>query len=284
VNKQEQDSKMVVVEAMAKQPDNMDPHLLALASSGSSEKLQALLNRKDGQSSGQSTDKSLTTRRVISYGDTEANESILERKGITAEGSTALHVVAASGQGDNFFTRSREAKHLLVDQHNKKRHPTCTERHALTTYGYGDGDNFLESARIIYGKAKHLLFVQNNKGDTPLHCAARAGKSNMVACLIDLASAEGEDRIKELLRKENKHKETALHEAVRVGNNYIVNLLMEEDSELASFPEDVGTSPMYLAIMQKRDEIVKTLYDKSSDGKLSFSGPNRQNALHAAVL
>jgi ankyrin repeat protein len=226
----------------------------------------------------------LTTRRVISYGDTEANESILERKGITAEGSTALHVVAASGQGDNFFTRSREAKHLLVDQHNKKRHPTCTERHALTTYGYGDGDNFLESARIIYGKAKHLLFVQINKGDTPLHFAARAGKSNMVACLIDLASAEGEDRIKELLRKENKHKETALHEAVRIGNNYIVNLLMEEDSELASFPEDDGTSPMYLAIMQKWDEIVKTLYDKSSDGKLSFSGPNGQNALHAAVL
>jgi hypothetical protein len=29
---------------------------------------------------------------------------------------------------------------------------------------------------------------------------------------------------------------------------------------------------------------VKILYDKSSPGKLSFAGPNRQNALHAAVL
>ena len=145
--------------------------------------------------------------------------------------------MAASGQGDNFVTRSREAKHLLlVDQNNNKWHPIHAERHALTTYGYGDGDNFLESARIIYWKAKHLLFVQNNKGDTPLHCAARAGKSNMVACLIDLAFAEGEDRMKELLRKQNKHKETALHDAVRVGNNDIVDLLMGEDSELASFP------------------------------------------------
>jgi len=104
----------------------------------------------------------------------------------------------------------------------------------------------------------------------------------MVARLIELA--EGEDRMKEFLRKENKHKETALNEAVRVGNKDIVDLLMMKDSELASFPEDGSASPMYLAIMLKRDEIVKTLYDKSSHGKLSFSGPNGQNALHAAVL
>jgi ankyrin repeat protein len=155
----------------------------------------------------------------------------------------------------------------------------------VTASGYCNGDNFLESARIIYMKAKHLLFVQNNKGDTPLHCAARAGKSNMVACLIDLAFAEGEDRMIELLRKQNKHKETALHEAVHVENKGIVDLLMGKDSELASFPEDGGASPMYLAIMLKQDEIVKTLYDNtSSNGKLSFSGPNGQNALHAAVL
>jgi ankyrin repeat protein len=251
----------------------------ALVCASSSKKLQTLLNTEEGQACGNGTDGSLPMRRACD--DIEANELILE--GVTAEGDTALHVVAACGQGDNFFTRFREAKHLLVEQNNKKKQRlTRTELHELTTYG--DGDNFLESARIIYGKAKHLLFVQNNKGDTPLHCAARAGKSNMVACLIDLASAEGEDRIKELLRKGNKHKETALHEAVRVGNNDIVDLLMGKDSELASFSEDGGASPMYQAIMLKHDEIVKTLYDKTSRGKLSFSRPNGQNALHAAVL
>jgi hypothetical protein len=200
-------------------------------------------------------------------------------------------VVAASGQGDNFFTRFREAKPLL-QQNDKWRWwlqcwcLTSGQRHALlTTYGYGDGGNFLESARIIYGKAKHLLFVQNNKGDTPLHCAARAGKSNMVECLVDLALAQGgEGKVKELLWKENKHKETALHEAVRIGNTKIVSLLMDKDSELASFPEDGGASPMYLAIMLQRYEIVKTLYDKSNHGMLSFAGLNGQNALHAAVV
>jgi len=65
VNKQEEDSKMMVV-AMAKQQaaaaasagnphphkGNMDPRLLALASSGSSEELQTLLNGEHGQASG----------------------------------------------------------------------------------------------------------------------------------------------------------------------------------------------------------------------------------------
>ena len=75
-----------------------------------------------------------------------------------------------------------------------------------------------------------------DKGPAPLDSMGRgfvrAGESKMVACLIDLALAQGGDRTKELLRKENKHKETALHEAVRVGNKDIVDLLMGKDSEL----------------------------------------------------
>jgi ankyrin repeat protein len=125
--------------------------------------------------------------------------------------------------------------------------------------GYYNGDNSLTSARIIYGKAKHLLLVQNNNGDTPLYCAAQAGKSNMVKCLIHLALAEGEGRVHELLWKENKHKETASHVAVRVGNKDIADLLMEEDHALSIVPQEGCASPMYLAIMLKRDEIVKIL-------------------------
>jgi hypothetical protein len=59
-------------------------------------------------------------------------------------------------------------------------------------------------------------------------------------------------------------------------------LLMEADPELASFPQD-GTSPLYLAILLENKIIAKTLYEKSK-GILSYSGPNGQNALHAAVL
>ena len=111
-------------------------------------------------------------------------------EGVTVDGDTALHVLA-----------------------------TC-----------GDGDSFLRSADIAYRRASYLLAAQNGKGDTPLHCAARAGRPRMVARLIALASGGGGERLKEVVRKENGRKETALHDAVRHGNKPTVDLLMEADS------------------------------------------------------
>ncbi|XP_044445638.1 ankyrin-1, partial [Triticum aestivum] len=140
-------------------------------------------------------------------------------------------------------------------------------------------------------KAVSLLFAQNRNDDTPLHCAARAAKSEMVSFLIDLA--RGKDpvtsRVKALLEMENKSKWTVLHEAVRSGKSDIVELLMKEDPELASLPK-TGTSPLYLAILLENGIIAKTLYklsrgkSDSNDGNLSYAGPSGQNALHAAVL
>ncbi|CAM0870691.1 unnamed protein product [Alopecurus aequalis] len=170
--------------------------------------------------------------------------SLLE--GVTDEGDSALHAVAACG----------------------------------------DGEGFLMTSDIIYRKAKHLLFLQNKNGDTPLHCAARARKSGMVSRLIDLAKGSGVAAgVKSLLEMENKLRETALHEAVRVGDEDMVERFMQEDPELAGFPRNGGASPLYLAILLENEAIVDKLYEKSSSGmSLSYSGPNGQNALHAAAL
>lgn len=163
-------------------------------------------------------------------------------EGVTVEGDTALHVVASSD----------------------------------------DGDKFLRSADIIFRKAKDLLFLQNNKGDTPLHCAAQAGNSRMVSRLTGFAKAE--HRGKELLETENKLGETALHEAVSAGSSSMINQLMEEDPELASLPRG-GASPLYLAVLFGDKIIAETLlHAKSAAGELSYSGPNGQNALHAGLL
>ena len=149
----------------------------------------------------------------------------------------------------------------------------------------------MRCATIILEKDADLLFDKVNlKTDTPLHCAARAGKSEMVFHLIDLAidfgrskGVDGEKIVKDLLRKENDSKETALHEAVRAGDNQMVTLLMTYDPELATFPKE-GTSPLYLSVLLEKDIIAKTLYGMSQGNVLSYSGPDGQNALHVAVL
>uniref|UniRef100_A0A0D9XCL7 Uncharacterized protein n=1 Tax=Leersia perrieri TaxID=77586 RepID=A0A0D9XCL7_9ORYZ len=94
--------------------------------------------------------------------------------GVTSEGDSVLHVVAACGE-------------------NK---------------------DFLDCADTIYGAASHRLHARNSAGDTPLHHAAMAGSVAMVRHLIDKAKArsDGNDDQRstrvalavELLRAQNK--------------------------------------------------------------------------------
>jgi ankyrin repeat protein len=154
-----------------------------------------------------------------------------------------------------------------------------TALHLLATNGLHD--KFKECVDLIYNEDKSFLYKENYNGDTPLHCAVRTRNSHMVSHVIGLA--RGENRVECLLRKENNSKETALHEAVRIGDNDIVKELLMADPKLARFPEE-GPSPLYLAIFLEEGSIAHTLYDKSEDHAPSYSGPDGQNALHAAVM
>ncbi|XP_062193518.1 protein ACCELERATED CELL DEATH 6-like [Phragmites australis] len=254
LNEEDTATRVVVIAS------NMHPLLLAAACKGNWEELNFLLNREDAQgqptvmpsqefldrlatyTSGQRATADVEEGAMVSVPLPSA-ASLLE--GVTMEGDTALHVVAA----------------------------------------LGDVLKFLKCADLVYGKDKTFLSKPNYKGDTPLHCAARAGKSQMVSHLIDLAGREqgGHKTVEDLLRKENASKETALHEAVRIGNNRLVELLLSDDSKLATFPKE-GISPLYLAILLEKDAIAQILHDQSEDNILSYSGPSGQNALHAAVL
>lgn len=147
---------------------------------------------------------------------------------------------------------------------------------------HGDTEDSTKKASLVDQKARSLLFVQNSQGDTPLHCAARAGNIRMVSLLVDLANGQGVNNAKGLLETQNKNKQTALHEAVRSGDNDMVKLFMGVNPQLARFPEQ-GTSPLYLAILLENKIIANTLYELSG-GVISYSGPSGQNALHAAVL
>ncbi|KAJ1269799.1 hypothetical protein BS78_06G005200 [Paspalum vaginatum] len=230
---------------------SIHPLLAAAACQGNWKELNFLLNRS-AEASMMPSEEFIA--RLAAYTTTTATTAaaadiIIEEgwaasllMGVTVEGDTPLHLVAANG----------------------------------------DGNNYKDCADLIHGKDKHLLSKQNKEGDTPLHCAARARRSEMVSHLIDLARGDG--ILEGLLRTENNSKETAFHQVVLVGDNDMVKRLLKADPELACFPKQGGTSPLYLAILLKEDGIAKTLHDESKDKALSYSGPNGQNALHAAVL
>ncbi|VAI35616.1 unnamed protein product [Triticum turgidum subsp. durum] len=294
---------MVVVTARSKKPSeedrllagNINPLLLMSARMGSWEALNNLLDSEDAKKPpmmiptqefleflagvGRAHGR-VAARDVEEGGDHQPAASLADGallKGVTPDGDTALHAVASNG----------------------------------------DGQDFLKYAGIIYDRDRGLLFAKNHKGDTPLHYAARAGRSEMVSHLIDLAESEGPDTKLRLLRMENELHETALHEAVRVEDGRIldqkhrrafvnaadpageeknkddadgapaeekniVKLLIGADPELANYPA-VGISPLYLAIMLEKSTIALTLYDMSG-GNLSYSGAHGRNALHLAIL
>jgi len=152
----------------------------------------------------------------------------------------------------------------------------------------GDSDTYRDCAKLIYGKAKKLLDAENKSGDTPLHCAARAGHPNMVSHHIKLATPtptrddDASKKVMEFLEKKNELGETALHGAVRSANTEVIEKLMSTAPGLANVPSD-GISPLYLAISLGRLDVAWDMMKKSSN-RLSYSGPDGQNVFHIAVF
>lgn len=298
---------MVDATATSKKPSEEDqspagiinPLLLLSAREGSLMALNVLLEREDAKR---------PPLMIISQEFLELVEG-----GSSAQGRTAVSIVGDVEGGVD----DQPAASLAVGALLKGVTPDGDTALHVVAQNQENGKHFLEYAGIIYERGRGLLFAKNHRGDTPLHCAARAGNSKMVSHLMNLAARSGADMKLRLLRMENKRHETALHEAVRFEDGRflgrkerralidatthtaaeernkddaagaqeeknIVKLLMGADPELANYPAD-GVSPLYLAILLGKSTIALILYDKSG-GNLSYSGANGQNALHVGVL
>ncbi|XBI77513.1 hypothetical protein VPH35_070600 [Triticum aestivum] len=149
----------------------------------------------------------------------------------------------------------------------------------------GDGDEFLECAMVIVGKANHLLSAPNGEGDTPLHCAARLKNARMVSHLLALARARdgtGDDEsVKAILRMQNGEGETVLHKAVRVEDKDMIGELVSADSQLARVPLTDRASPLYLALLL---EAIKKLLKRNKDLTKQADRPTGRTPLHYAAL
>ncbi|XBI76770.1 hypothetical protein VPH35_069965 [Triticum aestivum] len=87
----------------------------------------------------------------------------------------------------------------------------------------------------------------------------------------------------QVLLLRNSGGDTALHVAARHGRHAVVERLLVAAPALSCGVNDVGVSPLYLAVSRRSAGIVKALVGRRH-AAASASGPNGQNALHAAVL
>uniref|UniRef100_A0A0E0MD68 PGG domain-containing protein n=1 Tax=Oryza punctata TaxID=4537 RepID=A0A0E0MD68_ORYPU len=129
--------------------------------------------------------------------------------------------------------------------------------------------------RII--KDNGFLSRRNSALDTPLHCAARAGHTNAVTILVNLA----QDSEENILGCQNAAGDTALHLASRHGHGATVEALVAARA-MATELNKAGVSPLYLAVMSRSVPAVRAIVSTCSEA--SPIGPSSQNALHAAVF
>lgn len=135
-----------------------------------------------------------------------------------------------------------------------------------------------------------LKYEANMKGDTPLHIAARLGYLEVAKLLLssfmkDQGVAEA-GISRNPFHALNMRKNTALHEAVQNGHKDIVDFLIDEDQSLASFRNDAGESPLFMAVERRFSGIALRLLESFTAECCPpcTSGRNGMNVMHAAVI
>jgi ankyrin repeat protein len=114
--------------------------------------------------------------------------------------------------------------------------------------------------------------ARNNHLDTPLVCAARAGHVDVFDYLIERAwdqhqsghPQSPQEAAVSLLKARNSGGATVMHEAIRNGHVSILQRLMSRDSRLAALVDGQGVSPLYLAVVSNRADMVDILIRESS--------------------
>nr|XP_034898432.1 alpha-latrocrustotoxin-Lt1a-like [Populus alba] len=149
----------------------------------------------------------------------------------------------------------------------------------------------------IIGTCPRLLLQANTKGETPLHFAARYGRSNAVKVLIERAKIlDPENGLAEennMLGMTNEENDTALHVAARNIQAQVVKILTKEDPEFSYSANVHGESPLYIAANMRfdgkfkrheenRKKVIK--YILSNCESVEYCGSHGRTALHAAAM
>ncbi|XP_060676503.1 uncharacterized protein LOC107426502 [Ziziphus jujuba] len=136
----------------------------------------------------------------------------------------------------------------------------------------------------IVAKCSKLLRQSNEKGEAPLHIAARYGHALIVQTLIELARdlESGVEAARELLEMPNQYKDTALHEAVRSQHLNVVEILIREGPGCVYSANVAGETPLYMAAERGYRKIMLEMLTKWTSP--AFDGPNGRTVLHAVTI
>ncbi|WOH14440.1 hypothetical protein DCAR_0933959 [Daucus carota subsp. sativus] len=107
---------------------------------------------------------------------------------------------------------------------------------------------------------KNLLDKQNRFGQTALHLAVGNGHTQVAAFIIEAARRQfAGTSFQDFLRRGDQDMDTPLHCAVMVRNIDIVKLLVEADPTDPHTQNEMGRTPMYMAVEEEFDEIVELI-------------------------
>ncbi|GMY32616.1 protein ACCELERATED CELL DEATH 6-like [Fagus crenata] len=190
---------------------------------------------------------------------------------------------AEKGKIDIFKNIGKALNLILTPNRNTVLHVYLT---ALTNESELSPTNFVNE---ILKMCPSLLWQANTKGETPLHIASRYGHASNVQLLIEHAESLQEDvesgvntMVKQMLEMPNKEKDTALHEAARNNHLAVVKLLIEKGPEFSYSANDIGETPLYIAVERNFKELVLEILQSCTSP--AHGGPLGRTTLHAAVI
>ncbi|KAL8118192.1 uncharacterized protein LOC141723618 [Apium graveolens] len=107
---------------------------------------------------------------------------------------------------------------------------------------------------------KNLLDKLNRFKQTALHLAVSNGHTDVVKVIIEAARQNFQGTsFQDFLRQGDQDNDTALHAAVMEGNIEIVKLLVQADPTDTHTQNDIGETPMYMAVEQGLNDIVEII-------------------------